>query len=433
MDTRRQEKAAATARDYGQGNIAGLDDAMTRRLVASTVFTESNGGDLSITNQQGYVGRYQAGAGWLADAGYVDKGKLAVAMTGYKSEWAWAESGGMTRFLQDNSNWKQGLSLEKYKQSSDLQDQAFKRNSDVAYQRAIDDQVLQPGDDPAKIAGFLKARHISGYGGAKGVLQGKSPRTDSNGTSNYDYYNDIVNNRDGLDQRMSLAASSIDHHPVPGSRATVHDGEGNVVKQGEKGKEVSRLQQTLDRLGYHDAHGRPIKVDGDFGIHTKEAVIAFQKAHGLHVDGVVGHDTREALRQAERTPLLSERTHPDYPLFREAREGVRQLPAGTFRNGMEENNAAAMLAQKAKDSGMSRIDHVLMNTRGDGVFAVQGNPQDPARHLVSVDKAQAAAQSVERSTELLAARDVNHLQSVQVHTQMQHQEHHNGLSMIMRP
>ncbi len=59
----RREHAVATAQAYHQGNIAGLDDAMTRRLVASVVMTESNGGNLSVTNKQGYVGRYQAGAG----------------------------------------------------------------------------------------------------------------------------------------------------------------------------------------------------------------------------------------------------------------------------------------------------------------------------------------------------------------------------------
>ncbi|WP_244150044.1 hypothetical protein [Xanthomonas sacchari] len=76
----RREQAAATAQAYNQGNIAGLDDAMTRRLVASTVMTESRGGDLQITNKQGYVGRYQAGAGWLADTGYVGKVRLGGLM-----------------------------------------------------------------------------------------------------------------------------------------------------------------------------------------------------------------------------------------------------------------------------------------------------------------------------------------------------------------
>ena len=39
-----RQKAVATANAYHQGNIAGLDQAETRRLVASTVLTESSGG-----------------------------------------------------------------------------------------------------------------------------------------------------------------------------------------------------------------------------------------------------------------------------------------------------------------------------------------------------------------------------------------------------
>jgi X-Tfes, XVIPCD/Putative peptidoglycan binding domain len=276
----------------------------------------------------------------------------------------------------------------------------------------------------------------SGYGGGNPHKYGTHVHVDFN-ERHLDQFKQYIRDVDTgvitTDRYPSVGRDQVQGHHVASAAPQHSDTSGGVLKRGGHGVEAQNLQKALERLGYNDAQGRPLKIDGDFGQNTECAVRAFQQAHGLPVDGVVGHDTREALRQAERTPLLSERTHPDYPLFREAREGVRQLPAGTFRNGMEENNAAAMLAQKAKDSGMSRIDHVLMNTRGDGVFAVQGNPQDPARHLVSVDKAQAAAQSVERSTELLAARDVNHLQSVQVHTQMQHQEHHNGLSMIMRP
>ena len=200
----------------------------------------------------------------------------------------------------------------------------------------------------------------------------------------------------------------------------------NALAQGEQGRDVHHLQQTLHELGYTGAKGHSLNVDG--------AVRAFQQAHGLHVDGVVGKDTREALAKAERTPLLSEKTHPNYPLFHEAQQGLRQLPPSTFRNAEELSNTAAALAQKARENSISRIDHVLMNTRGDGVFAVQGNnPQDPARHLVSVDKAQATAQSVERSTELLATQDASRLHSAQIQTQMQHQEHRSGLSMAMRP
>lgn len=43
-----RQKAVATANTYDQGDIAGLDAAMTRRLIASTVLTESHGGDLAV-------------------------------------------------------------------------------------------------------------------------------------------------------------------------------------------------------------------------------------------------------------------------------------------------------------------------------------------------------------------------------------------------
>ncbi|GAB3358183.1 XVIPCD domain-containing protein [Lysobacter tyrosinilyticus] len=236
----------------------------------------------------------------------------------------------------------------------------------------------------------------------------------------------------------SQNASSEQHAPLPQSdkqpaavAATRKDGQ--TIDHGDHGAAVRDIQQQLHNLGYVGPQGHPLKVDGDFGGNTEHAVRAFQKAHGLHVDGVIGSDTQKALLNAEKAPLLSEKTHPSHPLFQEAQQGLRQLPSGTFRNTEELNNTAATLAQKAKESGISHIDHVLMNTRGDGVFAVQGNPQDPARHLASVDKGQAMMQSVERSTELMATHDGSRLQSAQVQTQMQHQEHRSGLSMAMRP
>ncbi|MFC5571077.1 XVIPCD domain-containing protein [Lysobacter yangpyeongensis] len=206
-----------------------------------------------------------------------------------------------------------------------------------------------------------------------------------------------------------------------------------VLGRGDKSPSVSQLQQQLHRLGYTGRDDHPLKIDGDFGTNTEHAVCAFQRAHGLHVDGDVGPATRAALAKAERAPLLSEQTHPDHALFHQAQQGLRQLPAGTFHGGREIDNVAAALALKARESGVTRIDHVLMNTRGDGVFAVQGNPLDPARHLVLVNKTQAAAQTVAHSTELMATQDNSRLHAAQTQVQLQHQEHRAGLSMVMRP
>jgi hypothetical protein len=206
-----------------------------------------------------------------------------------------------------------------------------------------------------------------------------------------------------------------------------------ILDRGDKSQSVSHLQQQLRRLGYTDAEGRPLKIDGNFGRNTDHAVRAFQRAHGLHVDGLVGNDTREALVRAERTPLLSERTHLNHALYHEAQQGLRQLPAGTLRNADELNNTAATLAQKARESGISRIDHVLINTRGDSVIAVQGNPQDPARNFVTVDKAQAASQSLEQSTARLLQQEIDRQQLTQTQVRAEHMEHRSGLVLGIRP
>lgn len=47
---------------------------------------------------------------------------------------------------------------------------------------------------------------------------------------------------------------------------------------------------------------------------------------------------------------------------------------------------------------MTRIDHVLQSTNGTGLFAVQGALNDPAHHRIHLDKQQAAAEPIEKST-----------------------------------
>ena len=65
-----------------------------------------------------------------------------------------------------------------------------------------------------------------------------------------------------------------------------------TIRKGSKGEIVKEMQRILERLGYDlGACG----VDGDFGRMTEKAVKAFQKDHGLVVDGVVGLNTWKAL------------------------------------------------------------------------------------------------------------------------------------------
>jgi peptidoglycan DL-endopeptidase CwlO len=84
--------------------------------------------------------------------------------------------------------------------------------------------------------------------------------------------------------------------PVPGgahrqarssSSAQVHV---QLLKFGSRGPAVAALQR---RLG--------IEADGIFGPITRATVRAFQKRHGLIVDGIVGPQTRAALRRSAST------------------------------------------------------------------------------------------------------------------------------------
>lgn len=71
-------------------------------------------------------------------------------------------------------------------------------------------------------------------------------------------------------------------HPVPKS--------GPELREGSKGPDVVRLQTLLARAGFS-----PGTIDGAFGPKTKAAVMAFQRARGLIVDGIVGPQTWGAL------------------------------------------------------------------------------------------------------------------------------------------
>ena len=63
-----------------------------------------------------------------------------------------------------------------------------------------------------------------------------------------------------------------------------------LLKEGSSGPLVKQLQQILQDKGFN-----PGNLDGVFGLGTKAAVRAFQKANGIEADGLVGQQTWNAL------------------------------------------------------------------------------------------------------------------------------------------
>lgn len=69
-----------------------------------------------------------------------------------------------------------------------------------------------------------------------------------------------------------------------------------MLRMGSEGQRVREIQTLLGRAGF------AVKVDGDFGPSTKDAVQKLQKAHKLDVDGVVGPKTMAVLQTFKTAP-----------------------------------------------------------------------------------------------------------------------------------
>jgi N-acetylmuramoyl-L-alanine amidase len=65
-----------------------------------------------------------------------------------------------------------------------------------------------------------------------------------------------------------------------------------VLRKGDRGEDVSKLQQELNLLGFDFG-----KVDGIFGYLTESALMRLQKVAGISVDGVFGEQSHKAINE----------------------------------------------------------------------------------------------------------------------------------------
>jgi len=151
------------------------------------------------------------------------------------------------------------------------------------------------------------------------------------------------------------------------------------------------VQASLRQLGYLDSKGAPLSIDNHLGPNTLHAIKSFQRAHHLHIDGIVGKHTLAALEDAQRWPLLSEATHPQHRLYSQIERGIRKLPSHGRSADREIENAAVALTIAAHSGGLHRVDHVVLGSNGINLFAVQGRMEDPAHRRVHVELAHAVA------------------------------------------
>lgn len=80
---------------------------------------------------------------------------------------------------------------------------------------------------------------------------------------------------------------TIDGIAGPETLSKLYMKNSNLLKYGSSGSNVSNLQQKLKNIGFFNFPN----ITGYYGPITKKAVINFQKAYGLTVDGIAGPQT----------------------------------------------------------------------------------------------------------------------------------------------
>ncbi|HET6431805.1 peptidoglycan-binding protein [Dyella sp.] len=209
--------------------------------------------------------------------------------------------------------------------------------------------------------------------------------------------------------RHAVEAFQRDHQLVVDGKVGSHTAAG--IDQALASQGVSRLQSGLNRLGYTDARGHALQVDGDFGINTRHAVEAFQRDHQLTVDGKVGPQTQAALDQALKTRApqtaapnadagavrLDNPAHPDNALYRQAYGLAQRIDAEMGRPSDEHTRRlAAAAVPAAKAQGLTRIDALTLSADGSRTFVTQHDA--PMKRMAELSTSQAVATPVEQSS-----------------------------------
>jgi hypothetical protein len=147
---------------FGQDNWKAYKDVLGNR---------ESGNDYGTINQFGFCGRWQFGAGALADCGYVRKGSRNSDL---KSTGVWLGVEGVS-------------SLTDWLSDHDAQDSAMLTYTKGHYNSLLKAGGLQPDSSLARCAGLLAAAHLLGVGGAMSFVRGAIGH-DANGVTSAQHY-----------------------------------------------------------------------------------------------------------------------------------------------------------------------------------------------------------------------------------------------------
>ena len=126
-----------------------------------------------------------------------------------------------------------------------------------------------------------------------------------------------------------------------------------MIRRGEKSEAVAGVQQRLCELGYTDARGRKLVVDGDYGRRTEQAITTWASKNGIaRQPGRLHNGAIEKLMGTD-VPQPIERGPAQYGAY---------LWQATKMTTEETVNLATLL-------GLSRVFPKVMNKRGKQMYA----------------------------------------------------------------
>lgn len=262
------------------------------------------------------------------------------------------------------------------------------------YVRDMDQGVIRPGMTPAAGSGHAAPSEGSNrllLAGDQGTeVHAMQSRLHQLGYRNADGTPLGVDGHFGNNTLHAVKAFQQDHHLTVDGKAG--DQTRNAV-----------LQSELNQLGYKDAKGNALAVDGNVGAHTRVALQAFQHEHKLTASGQLDAKTQTAIDQALAAPAkqavlpLTDAKSPDHALYQQALAGVQKIDAQMGRPSDDHSiRLAAALVSAAKTQGITRIDAVALSEDGARTFAVQNTK--PTQTVAQLDTATAVATSVEKSS-----------------------------------
>lgn len=181
----------------GSKGIKGFNDSQTKAYAGNVMKTES-GGKLGIVNSHGFSGQYQFGADALSDQGIIDKDKLKAAKKAAGKNWYKEKL--HTKFMEDESNWKNEGGRKAFLENKTLQDNTFVNYTNKNIESGFRSGALTAKSTPQEIAAYAKAAHLKGTGGANDYFLRGKDSADANGMKVSTYA------KGAADSMMNLAA-----------------------------------------------------------------------------------------------------------------------------------------------------------------------------------------------------------------------------------